>query len=225
MVVGLYRLLKQKNAQVDDVRVMLRFLGCHPGKPPGENIKLFSDSDEISEAKDLQSLIECLRKYSSWYNYHLMKVVAGYFAGDEGKKLISDYEDDLRKHYVTLIAYQCPDFSLDKGIPPGHTKLIVKVDWDYASTNLERITTFQSSLADILELEPYVFQLQSVEEGCVRFDWSIPAALEAHLSKMMVVKEECLRELSVLYLEIASAKKIVIEIDASHKVVISAKYM
>jgi hypothetical protein len=218
MVVGVYRLLKKNNVPVDEVTLMLRYLGCHPGKPPSENTKLFSESDEISEAKDLQSLIECLRKYSSWYNYHLMKVVAEEFAGDEGKKLIFDYEDDLRKHYTTLIAYQCPDFSLDKGIPPGYTKLIVKVDWEYATTDLERITTFQSSLANILELEPYVFQLRSVEEGCVRFDWSIPSALEPHLSNMMIEKEDCLRELSVLYLEMASAGKVVIETHAPHKV-------
>ena len=225
MVVGVYRLLKKNNVPVDEVTLMLRYLGCHPGKPPSENTKLFSESDEISEAKDLQSLIECLRKYSSWYNYHLMKVVAEEFAGDEGKKLIFDYEDDLRKHYTTLIAYQCPDFSLDKGIPPGYTKLIVKVDWEYATTDLERITTFQSSLANILELEPYVFQLRSVEEGCVRFDWSIPSALEPHLSNMMIEKEDCLRELSVLYLEMASAGKVVIEMHAPHKVMISAKHL
>lgn len=211
MVVGVYRLLKQKNAPVDEVRLMLQFLGCHPGKSRESNTNLFSETDGFSESKDLLTLIECLRKYSSWYNYRLMKEVAEHFAGEEGKELISDYEDDLRKHYVDLIAYQCPDFSLAKGVPPGYTRLTVKVDWDYMSTNLQHITLFQSSLADILNLEPYVFQLRSVEEGCVRLDWAVPAALESHVANMMVEKEECLREHRVLYLEIASAKKVVID--------------
>ena len=188
---------------------MLQFLGCHPASSQ-KNTTLFSGSDEISTSKDLKSLIECLRKYSSWYNYRLMKVVADQFAGEDGKKLISDYEDDLRAHYVKLIAYQCPEFSLEKGMPPGYTRLIVKVDWDYRSTTLQEIATFQANLADILELEPYVFQLRRVDEGCVRFEWSIPAALEPYVSRMMVAKQECLKESRVLSVEITSSR---IEID------------
>ena len=205
MVVGVYRLLKQNNAPVDEVKLMLQYLGCHPAVS-SEKTTLFSGSNEISESKDLLSLIECLRKYSSWYNYRLMKVVAEQFAGDEGKKLISDYEMELRKYYVTVVAYQCPDFSLDRTVPPGYTSLIVKVDWDYLSTSPQDIATFQASLADILELAPYVFQLRSVEEGCVRLNWSVPAALEPHLSRMMMEKQECLRDVRVLTLEVASVK-------------------
>ena len=211
MVVGVYRLLKQKNAPVDEVRLMLQFLGCQPGKPNDGNMRLFSTSDEFSDAKDLVTLIECLRKYSSWYNYRLMKVVAVQFAGKEGKLLISDYEDDLRKHYISLIAYQCPEFTLGNGVPPGYTRLTVKVDWNYRSTNLQHITLFQASLADILELEPYVFQLLSVEEGCVLFDWAVPDAVESHVVSKMIEKEECLKEQRVLYLEIASAKRVFTE--------------
>lgn len=209
MVLALYRLLKQKNALVDEVRLMLQYLGCHPGKQSYSSTKLFSEPDGFSESKDLLTLIECLRKYSSWYNYRLMKEVAVQFGGKEGKELISEYEDDLRKHYVDLIAYQCPEFSLAKGLPPGYTRLTVKVDWDYMSTNLQHITVFQSNLADILGLEPYVFQLQSVEEGCVCLSLALPAALESYVTSMMTEKEECLRELKVLSLEIT--KRIVID--------------
>ena len=207
MVVGVYRLLKQNNAPVDEVRLMLQFLGCRTTAAKNEKVTLFSNSGELSESRDLESLISCLQKYSSWYNYRLMKLVAEQFTGEEGKKLISDYEAHLRKHYVTLIAYQCPEFSLDREAPHSYARLVVKVDWNYFSTNLQDITTFQSSLADILELEPYVFQLRSVEEGCVRFEWSLPAGLEPHVSHIMVVKEECLRQNRVLSLEIMPASE------------------
>ena len=207
MVLGVYRLLKQNHTPVDEVRIMLQFLGCKTSNSSTTNdsITMFSGSDEISESKDVTQLIECLRKYSSWYNYRLMKEVAEQFAGSEGKKLISDYEADLRKHYVSLIAYQCPDFVLEQKVPVGYTQLIVKVDWDYMSTNLQDIVTFQANLAEILELEPYVFQLRSVEEGCVRLEWVMPAALESHVTEIMVEREESLRKLKVLRLEVVPA--------------------
>lgn len=209
MVLALYRLLKQKNALVDEVRVMLQFLGCHSGKQGDSSTKLFSEPDGFSDSKDLLTLIECLRKYSSWYNYRLMKEVAVQFGEEEGRQLISEYEEDLRKYYVHLIAYQCPEFCLDKGLPPGYTRLIVKVDWDYMSTNLQDITAFQSNLADILGLEPFVFQLRSVEEGCVCLNLALPAALESYVTNMMIEREQCLRELKVLYLEIT--KRVIID--------------
>ena len=186
---------------MDEVRIMLQFLGCHTTKK-SDSVTMFSESDEISKSRDLSGLIECLRKYSSWYNYRLMKVVAEQFAGDEGKKLIADYEADLRKHYVGLIAHHCPDFTLEEGIPPGYTRLIVKVNWDYWFTNMQDVATFEASLAEILELQQYVFQLRSVEEGCVRMEWALPAALESHVVDIMGEKKECLKDLNVLSIEI-----------------------
>ena len=200
MVVELYRMLKKKNAPVDEIRITLMFLGCEPGKPKEENTMLFPSSAAFSEAKDIGGLIECLRSYSSWYNYRLMKIVAEEFAGDEGKKLISDYEDNLRKHYVALIAYQCPKFTLGQGLPPGYTRLVVKVDWDYQSSRLQDIILFQSSLAKLLDLEPYVFQLCSIDEGCVLLTWAIPPGLEDLVANLTTEQLEFLENRGVLYL-------------------------
>ena len=205
-VLRVYQLLKQNHTPVDEVRIMLQFLGCRTSNKTGsDSITMFSGSDEMSESKDMAQLFECLRKYSSWYNYRLMKEVAEQFAGDEGKRLIADYEANLLRYYVSLVAYQCPDFVLEQKVPPGYTQVIVKVDWDFMSTNLQDISTFQANLADILELEPYVFQLRSVDEGCVRLEWAIPDALEPYVAEMMAEKEECLRKLRVLRMEVVSA--------------------
>lgn len=213
MVLGIYRQLKESRTPVDEISVMLQYLGCTPttnstrtstDKDGGTN--MFSSSDEICRARDLHRLMECLKQYSSWYNYRLVKQVAEQFTGEEGKKLVAEYETELRKHYINLVAYQCPEFTLDQKIPPGYTKLIVKVEWDYLSTTLQEIEQFQSSLADILGLEPYVFILRSVEEGCVRLEWALPAVVEPHVVRMMAEKENCLRDLKIIKMEILSAE-------------------
>ena len=66
-------------------------------------------TEEFTGMKDILGLIQCLRKYSSWYNYRLVKVVAEEFADEVGKQLIANYKDDLRKHYINLVAYQCSE--------------------------------------------------------------------------------------------------------------------
>ena len=201
MVLALYRTLKKINAPIDEVRITLMYLGCEPGKSKEESMRLFPSSDEFAEAKDIGSLIECLRSYSSWYNYRLMKIVAEQFADEEGKKLIADYEDNLRKYYVNLIVSQCPKFTLGQGLPPGYTELIVKVNWDYQSSRLQDIVLFQSNLAELLDLEPYVFQLRSIEEGCVLITWAIPTALEQLVANLTAVQREFLETQGVLYLQ------------------------
>ena len=204
MVLGVYRLLKQKQVPVDEVQIMLTYLGCTKENSTKEDARLFPMTEEFTSTKDILGLIQCLRKYSSWYNYRLVKVVAEEFADEEGKQLIASYEDDLRRHYVNLVAYQCPDFTFGENLPPGYTRLTIKVDWNHQSTLVHEIDNFQTSLADILELEPYVFLLQSVEEGCVILRWAIPAGLEPHFTNLSTQQKVCLSFHKVIYLEVAS---------------------
>ena len=166
LVLGIYRLLSRKQVPVEEIRIAVRYLGCYRN-PPERNAAMFGSSSDITQAKDLAQLIECLHNYSSWFNYRLLKYVAVEFGGDEGRSLIDDYEDDLRIYFENLIIYMCPDFSLTKGIPPGFEQLVIKVDWDYRSCSIQAVTQFQANLSELMGLEPHVFQLKTVEEGCV----------------------------------------------------------
>ncbi len=181
LVLAVYRLLVHLKVDLEEVRMVVLFMGCCRGGTSQEQIRMFNDTCDIAQARSLCSLIQSLRNYSSWFNYRLIKFVAEEFGREDGKKLIGVYEDELKQYFETVIAYQCPQFSLADGIPDGYEQLEVKVAWDYRSCLVQDVVLFQATLSDLLGLEPHVFQLKSLEEGCVLFTWAVPAAVAPHI--------------------------------------------
>ena len=194
LVLGIFRLLKQKQVPVEEVRMSLLFLGCLRDRSKEENIKIFGPTSDVAHANSLQSLIECLHSYSSWYNYGLLKFAAIEFGKEDGKQLIGDYENELAHYFETIVAYQCPHFSLTTGIPMGFDQLIVKVEWDYMSRKAQDIAVFQSKLSSLLKLEPEVFILKSVEDGCMQFTWAIPASIVEYVLTMVICLTDVLAQ-------------------------------
>ena len=203
LVLGVYRLLVHLQVPIDEIRMVLCYFGCFKNVHKSGNVSMFSNSSDIAKAQDLASLIECLHNYSSWFNYGLIKFVATKFGKEEGEKLVADYEEDLTKYYENLIAYACPEFSLNKGLPPGYEHLVVKVDWDYQSTKVQDVALFQASISSILGLEPEVFQLRSIEEGCVRLTWAIPSVVVRHVLLQAQQCKNALQEWAVLFVWVA----------------------
>ena len=58
-------------------------------------------------------------------------------------------------------------------MPPAYDQLVVKVDWDHES----KTAIFQAELSSLLNLEPEVFILKSIEEGCILVTWVVPQSI------------------------------------------------
>ena len=212
-VLAVYRLLESKQVKVREVRLALCYLGCYKSVWKG-NVPMFGSLSDVNQAEDLAKLIECLRNYSSWFNYYLLKFIAEEFGGEEGKTLVVDYEGDLTKYFESVIAYLCPEFSLAKGIPPGFQQLDVKVDWDYKSCRAQDIVLFRAKLSELLQLKPHVFQLKSIEEGCVSMTWLVPSMLVPYIISEVRLHKCKLEEMCVLNIQ-AMGKFIEISRDVS----------
>ena len=182
LVLDVYRLLTKKKVPVEEIRMTLLYLGCFKDmKSANEQCSIIFPSHELSQATTVQSLIECLHHYSSWYNYGLIKFIATEFGGEDGVLIIDEYMKNLSFYCEKIIAYQCPEFSLADGIPPGYDDLVVKVDWDHLSRNAQDIAMFQAELSNLLNLKPEVFVLKSVEEGCLLIRWVVPQSVIPHV--------------------------------------------
>lgn len=181
LVLAVYRLLRSLEVELEEVRMVLLFMGCYKMGSPQQQVGMFSGTSDIETAPTLTSLIQALHNYSSWFNYRLIKFVAEKFGGEEGKKLIEGYEAKLKQYFLMTIAYQCPEFSLTDGLPEGYEQLEVKVAWDFRTSRLQDVTLFQAKLSELLGLEPHIFQLKSLEEGCVLITWAVPAVVAPHI--------------------------------------------
>lgn len=171
-----------------------------------DQYSLIGSSSELSHAETLQSLIECLHQYSSWYNYGLIKFVATEFGEEEG---VDNYMKILTAYCEKIIACQCPSFSLVEGLPPGYDQLVIKVDWDHLTCTAQDIAIFQAELSSLmnLDLEPEVFILKMVEEGCLLITWAVPQAITTHIAMKAMRHQQQLSQWNVLNI-IAAGKHI-----------------
>lgn len=198
LVLDVYRLLMKKTVAVEEVRLSLLFLGCFEQNSPSRKHSVISSASELSHADTIQSLIECLHEYSSWYNYGLIKFVATEFGGEEGTVMITEYLNSLSFYCEKIIACQCPEFSLSNGMPPGYDQLVVKVDWNHLSKTAQDIAIFQAELSSLLHLEPEVFILKGVEEGCVKVIWAVPQSITTYIVLEVMKQQQVLVKWNVL---------------------------
>ncbi len=202
LVLDVYRLLTRKEVAVDEIRLSLLYLGCFKDNVERNN-GLISSTIQFS-AETVHSLIACLHKYSSWYNYGMIKFVAEEFGEEEGVATVADYVKSLTSYCEKIIACECPEFSLAIGLPPGYDQLIVKVDWDHLSRTAQDIAIFQSELSSLLNLKPEVFILKSVERGCIKITWAVPQTIIAHILVQSMKHHQQLVNLDVLHIIIAA---------------------
>jgi hypothetical protein len=198
LVLDVYRLLTKRKVAMEEVRLSLLFLGCFKQSPNNKECSVICPTSELSCVDTIQSLIGCLHEYSSWYNYGLIKFVATEFGGEEGTAIIDGYLGNLTSYCEKIIACQCPEFCLSDGLPPGYDQLVVKVDWDHMSKSVQDIAIFQAELSNLLHLEPEVFILKGVDEGCVKVTWAVPQCITTHIVMETVRQQLLLAKLNVL---------------------------
>lgn len=201
LVLDVYRILSKLQVAVEEIRLGLLYLGCFRDKTGGEHEQCYSvlsPTSELSHVDTVQSLIAYLHQYSSWYNYGLIKFVATEFGKEEGALVIDEYVESLTLYCEKIVACQCPEFSLADGLPPGYDQLVVKVDWDYLSRTAQDIAIFQAELSTLLNLEPEVFILKGVKEGCVQITWAVPQVITSHIVVASIKYHQQLANLNVL---------------------------
>ena len=166
LVLNTYRLLQEKKVPIKDLIIALAFLGG--------NGKIAANSGDLSQSSDLAEFFTNLHKYSSWFNYFVIEFLATTFGGDQGKALITAYEEQLRNKIMHHFVHQCPEFALTRELPNHYQELTVKIERDYMFYTINDLSLLRNTMAKLMKLKPSTFILKSVEEGCVLLTWVVP---------------------------------------------------
>ena len=171
-VLNVCYLLEHLNVQYEYVKMKILHLGCvtHPV------LKSTTHMPEVSQAKSIKELLTSLHLYSSWFNYEIVKVIAEDFGGNDGSRLVEDYELSLNEFCHKFI-YECPQFMPNSKIPAGFEGFVMKVNKDYYHYTVQDLTIYKTAVVKLTRIEPRHLLLRSVEEGCIKMTWCIPSAL------------------------------------------------
>ena len=157
-------------------------------KSPKKKVHMLHDrTEEIAATEDHMRCFAIVSDYFSWFDCSILKKIV-----TKGEKKtqkdssafrssFESYMDQLLK-YCRRNIYECPDpssISSTKGIL---TFLVLKVTEDYLSNgydiiSADKINKFKAELMNPFEIEDYVLNLRTVDNGCVELVYSIPLCI------------------------------------------------
>ena len=122
---------------------------------------------DICEANSIESLVQALQKYQTWYNYGILEFFATNFGEKEGEKLVKSYEARLKHNVERRVKTQ--------EVPKEASKLVVKLNWiNYVEQD---IVNLRNMLAKVLKRDTREFVLKHVGKGCIELVYIIPSDL------------------------------------------------
>ena len=167
-VIGVESLLVRTAVPVDKVRMaLISFCNCITEQERSKN---------LLNAQTIADLLGYfVLYYASWFNYQPIKFIAERFCGQEGKLLLLRYEEEIKLYLEDIIAYECPEFSPTREMPPGYESLTIKLmDQHYQTYPIKQVISIENTLAKLFEIQAENFILKNIEEGCIQLTWAIP---------------------------------------------------
>ena len=150
------------------------------------------------QAITYESIFEVIKANSSFFNYHLVKVIINSTGIPERIVDLQKYETSFAK-YAARCLFKCPS---SLGRVSSDTKLVIKTDMIYFKTNLMDIDFFKEEVCHILDIDDYSLPVHTIDEGCVKLVCVVPHHIQ-NIFPLSNEQERALSELGVLQLNCA----------------------
>ena len=161
------------------------------------------DAEKILGAKNLLEIFFTLRKYISFFNYHIIEYIT------EQHKLTRDPLNEYLKKFHTFC--QRSVFEVPENMFLSIPELTGKV---FAVKSTEGVTTMNGAnvlkekIATTFSLRPAALQLCSIKKGCVELHFLITAAVADHIFPVSPSQHSALSEIGVRVLSCEGVKQI-----------------
>ena len=150
------------------------------------------DAEKIKVAKDLLDIFFTLRKYISFFNYHIIEYII------EQHKLTRDPLNEYLKEFRTFCqrsVFEVPE-NLFQSIPELTGKVFA-VKCTKGVTTMNGVDALQEKIATTFSLRSAALQLCSIKKGCVELHFLISAAVADRIFPVSSSQCSALSEIGV----------------------------
>ena len=148
--------------------------------------------DELRGCATITSVLKRIRKFISFFNYQLIKILVKHLGSTESKEIYEKYESCFQK-FAKHRVYECPSNLFDESETaaekPGKVYAI-KIDKNMKELSLEDLDKLLCKMLEILGLN--FAKVVKIEEGCVQ------VTIKTFSSSDFVISEKQKRALSSL---------------------------
>ena len=151
---------------------------------------------KIEEADSISNIILALQPYKSFLNYDIIESIASKFGSTEICAEMQKYVTAFTE-FCKRSAFEVPFNVLKKKVENGNEKVIsvklTKEDKD----SLEKVFSARRKMASILGVNKCVFDVCSIEDGCLRVRFLVPAAVMSKILPLSPDKKSALRDAGI----------------------------
>ena len=146
-------------------------------------------SKEVNRAGDIESFLMAISGCQGPYAYRYLSDLLTLFCKEEGKKLVAEYEEELKrlllKHKRVILPQQ------------DRMQFRVKVDRELSQTNE---SDFRITLLRLFGGTTEDFLLEDIRGGCTELTYIISSKFAEHLRARIIVSVEGLKNAKILQL-------------------------
>ena len=186
-----YTILSSRNVDYEEVKMVTLFM---------KQLSSSLDMPEVEQSRSLISLMTSFHRYTSWFNYELIKIIAQDFGGEDGKAAIDNYED-LLKQFMSKNIFEFPQFMGNQTLPSSFHEFTLKIEEKYEHATLQDLALIKAKAVQLIDIEPHRLLLKSVERGCILITWWIPSQYVTHVTHKLTTQN--LSALKVISFSIA----------------------
>ena len=152
------------------------------------NVSLLHKHEQaLSDASSIERVFIIIRRYYSYYNYELLQTITDVHGSPNDKEMMRQYILDFSKYCERVPCVEFYDDHCQE--TPGRTKLGFKLDYNKTLLKLADIKTIERRISKILEIQPSVLFLHSVQDGCTTIIFSVPAFCIETIRRLLASKE------------------------------------
>ena len=168
-----------------------------------ETPMLYDKFCELKEATSLDKAMLFLSKYTSFFNYRLVKQIIKGCGTDTDKQRLVKYEHKFDK-YAQRSVYECPQevgYASENGWPSFLIKFHQK---SFKKYSIDHLQQFIDNVASILNLPIELLLLKSVKPGCLELTLQVPPSIYQNSFPLSPQQEAALAALGVIRISAGS---------------------
>ena len=151
------------------------------------------DELEIKKANKISEIFLVIYKYSSFFNYHIIKHIVELHGGERGKSLLEDYLEKFQQFCCRKNIFENIAFTNNS----RKTAKVLVFKCREEVTYMEGVVELIRKIEGCLGLNPFTLQLKTIKTGCVELHFLISAAVADHIFPVSPSQHSALSEIGV----------------------------
>ena len=201
LILNVIQLLEDLQIPLEKVKISILSLDAFTDNL-GIKVLDEEDAQKIEAAKNLSEVFIALRKYISFFNYHIVEHIIDQHEAARDSTLLRDYLLKFHRFCQRNI------FEIPENLFPSISRITAKV---FALKCTEGVATLsgvngvKGEIARIFSLRPAALQLCSIKRGCVVLHFLISAAVADHIFPVSLIKT---LSLSLIRVRVLSCERV-----------------